>query len=227
MRLFAERQKHPPGTGTRDPAAGIVDHDGIVIADAERADVAAELLGGGKHVRQRIGMIRHRVDVEEHRARDVRGEIVVLRQRQHARHLEAGVDDPDAGLVEVCGQPFGRDERVGIRGHGLFSCVIIRLSWPGKSAKRVFAPDSPGDDGQPRPSLNNKENKMSETSPFLGIVSGDRRRTHAEVADRADRIASGLARIGVKQGDCVCMLMRNDIAFLESAYAAMRLGAYG
>src|SRR6266567_3865818 len=68
---------------------------------------------------------------------------------------------------------------------------------------------------------------MSETSQFLGIVSGDRRRAHAEVADRADRIASGLAGIGVKQGDCVCMLMRNDIAFLEAAYAAMRLGAYG
>lgn len=68
---------------------------------------------------------------------------------------------------------------------------------------------------------------MSETPPFLGIVSGERRRSHAEVAARADRIASGLAKIGVKQGDCVCMLMRNDIAFLEAAYAAMRLGAYG
>lgn len=53
---------------------------------------------------------------------------------------------------------------------------------------------------------------MSETSNFLGIVSGDRRRAHAEVAARAGRIASGLAKIGVKQGDCVCMLMRNDIA---------------
>ena len=68
---------------------------------------------------------------------------------------------------------------------------------------------------------------MSETSNFLGVVSGDRRRSHAEVAGRADHIASGLAQIGVKPGDCVCMLMRNDIAFLEAAYAAMRLGAYG
>src|SRR5262249_25312994 len=72
-----------------------------------------------------------------------------------------------------------------------------------------------------------RKTKMSETSEFRGIVSGDRRRIHAEVASRADRIASGLATIGVRQGDCVCMLMRNDIAFLESAYAAMRLGAYG
>ena len=68
---------------------------------------------------------------------------------------------------------------------------------------------------------------MTETPLFLGIISGQRRRDHAEVADRADRIASGLQKLGVKQGDSVCMLMRNDIAFIEAAYAAMRLGAYG
>src|SRR3982750_3390705 len=68
---------------------------------------------------------------------------------------------------------------------------------------------------------------MSETSNFLGIVSGERSRSHAEGADRADRIAAGLSQIGVKQGDSVAMLMRNDIAFIEAAYAAMRLGAYG
>src|SRR3569833_1875721 len=68
---------------------------------------------------------------------------------------------------------------------------------------------------------------MNESSDFLGIVSGDRRRSHTEVANRDDRIASGLSKLGVRPGDCVCMLMRNDIAFLEAAYAAMRLGAYG
>src|ERR1700759_3752397 len=67
-----------------------------------------------------------------------------------------------------------------------------------------------------------------DTGPlFLGITSGDRRRMHAEVAERVARIAGGLARLGVKQGDSVCILMRNDIAFIEAAYAAMRLGAYG
>src|SRR3982750_4836016 len=68
---------------------------------------------------------------------------------------------------------------------------------------------------------------MSTTSPFLGIISGPRRRSHDEVADRTERIASGLQQLGVRQGDSVCMLMRNDIAFIEAAYAAMRLGAYG
>src|SRR5258707_2899490 len=68
---------------------------------------------------------------------------------------------------------------------------------------------------------------MTDTSPlFQGIISDRRRRDHAAVADRADRIAGGLQRLGVKPGDCVCILMRNDIAFIEAAYAAMRLGAY-
>src|ERR1017187_10692820 len=67
---------------------------------------------------------------------------------------------------------------------------------------------------------------MSEQSPFLGIISGDRRRTHAEVTDRAARIAGGFEGLGVKQGDSVCILMRNDIAFIEAAYGAMQLGAY-
>jgi long-chain acyl-CoA synthetase len=72
-----------------------------------------------------------------------------------------------------------------------------------------------------------KNKKMTDTSPlFLGIISGQRRRDHAAVADRADRIAGGLQRLGVKQGDSVCLLMRNEIAFIEAAYAAMRLGAY-
>src|SRR5258707_8042186 len=77
----------------------------------------------------------------------------------------------------------------------------------------------------PNPTRDRKTTMSSQ--PFLGIISGQRRRDHAEVADRADRIASGLQKLGVKQGDSVCMLMRNDIAFMEAAYAAMRLGAYG
>jgi long-chain acyl-CoA synthetase len=67
---------------------------------------------------------------------------------------------------------------------------------------------------------------MTTPPLFLGIASGQRRRSHAAIADRAARIASGLQTLGVKQGDSVCILMRNDIAFIEAAYAAMRLGAY-
>jgi long-chain acyl-CoA synthetase len=75
---------------------------------------------------------------------------------------------------------------------------------------------------------NNEKEKMDDReSPFLGIISGQRKRDHAEVAGRTERIAGGLQRLGVKPGDSVCILMRNDVAFIEAAYAAMRLGAYG
>jgi long-chain acyl-CoA synthetase len=67
---------------------------------------------------------------------------------------------------------------------------------------------------------------MTARALFLGIISGQRRRPHAEVADRAARIAGGLHKLGVKPGDSVCILMRNDVAFIEAAYAVMRLGAY-
>jgi long-chain acyl-CoA synthetase len=67
---------------------------------------------------------------------------------------------------------------------------------------------------------------MSTQPLFLGIISGQCKRTHAEVADRAARIAGGLHKLGVKPGDSVCILMRNDVAFIEAAYAVMRLGAY-
>src|SRR3979411_2330958 len=77
----------------------------------------------------------------------------------------------------------------------------------------------------PKPARDRKET-VTTSSLFLGVISGERRRTHAGVADRAGRIAGGLQKLDVKQGDSVCILMRNDIAFLEAAYAAMRLGAY-
>ncbi len=59
-----------------------------------------------------------------------------------------------------------------------------------------------------------------------GIISGSRKRGFDEVEKRALLIAGGLQGLGVSEGDCVCILMRNDIAFLEVSYAVMLLGAY-
>jgi long-chain acyl-CoA synthetase len=56
---------------------------------------------------------------------------------------------------------------------------------------------------------------MSMQQPFLGLISGQRRRSHAEVTVCVARIAGGLQKLGVKLGDSVCILMRNDIAFIE------------
>jgi long-chain acyl-CoA synthetase len=59
-----------------------------------------------------------------------------------------------------------------------------------------------------------------------GIVSGARVASKADLDEQSRRIAGGLADLGVRQGDCVAILMRNDIAFLAASYAAMMLGAY-
>lgn len=66
----------------------------------------------------------------------------------------------------------------------------------------------------------------SATAFATGIISGGRRKTRDDVNERARLIAGGLAALGVRQGDSVGILMRNDIAFLEVAYAVMTLGAY-
>ncbi len=110
--VVAEGQEHPPRAGRRDPTAGIVDHDRVVIADPEPADIASELFGRREHVRQRVGMVRHRVDVEKHRARNMRREIVVFRQRQHARHLERRIDHLDVWIGDVRGEPVGGNKRI-------------------------------------------------------------------------------------------------------------------
>ena len=60
----------------------------------------------------------------------------------------------------------------------------------------------------------------------IGIVSGTRVASHDGVADRARRIAGGLQALGVTAGDCVAILMRNDIACIEAAYGVAALGAY-
>jgi len=62
--------------------------------------------------------------------------------------------------------------------------------------------------------------------PSSGIISGSRRMAFAQLETRARLVAGGLAALGVAQGDCVVLLMRNDIAFMEAAYGVQRLGAY-
>ena len=59
-----------------------------------------------------------------------------------------------------------------------------------------------------------------------GVVSGARVESFDDLTQRVRRMAGGLDALGVKPGDCVSILMRNDIAFLEASYAAMMLGAY-
>src|SRR5262245_4265953 len=64
------------------------------------------------------------------------------------------------------------------------------------------------------------------THPLRGLVSGTRSLTHADLDQRVRRLASGLSALGVKAGDCVALLLRNDIAFIEASFAAHTVGAY-
>lgn len=57
------------------------------------------------------------------------------------------------------------------------------------------------------------------------VVFGDEVRTHAELHDRAARLASVLSAAGVEAGDRVALLLHNRIEFVEALLACHRLGA--
>jgi long-chain acyl-CoA synthetase len=54
---------------------------------------------------------------------------------------------------------------------------------------------------------------------------GDRRRTYAELDDRARRLAHALHRVGVRRGARVSIMVPNSIEFFEALHACGRLGA--
>ncbi|MBV9604263.1 MAG: long-chain fatty acid--CoA ligase [Solirubrobacterales bacterium] len=57
------------------------------------------------------------------------------------------------------------------------------------------------------------------------VIDGDETRTHAQLHDRAGRLASVLAARGVRAGDCVALLLHNRIEFVEALLACHRRGA--
>src|SRR5262245_14148649 len=68
-------------------------------------------------------------------------------------------------------------------------------------------------------------NRAIMTKLLRGLASGERCLGHADLDLRVRRIASGLLALGVKAGDCMAILMRNDIAFMEASFAAQTVGA--
>jgi long-chain acyl-CoA synthetase len=59
----------------------------------------------------------------------------------------------------------------------------------------------------------------------LALVYRDERVTHAELVDRVERLAAGLAAEGIGPGDAVALLLPNDPTFVASYYAISALGA--
>ena len=58
-----------------------------------------------------------------------------------------------------------------------------------------------------------------------GLLSGERRITQAGLQDQVARAAAGFKALGIKPGDTVALLLRNDFSFLVTVFAANRLGA--
>jgi acyl-CoA synthetase (AMP-forming)/AMP-acid ligase II len=65
--------------------------------------------------------------------------------------------------------------------------------------------------------------RLAPDSPVL--FQDDVRLTYAELEARCNRVAMGLARLGVGAGDRVALMFSNDYRFLESLFGPMRLGA--
>jgi fatty-acyl-CoA synthase len=59
----------------------------------------------------------------------------------------------------------------------------------------------------------------------VALIDGDRRLTYTEFDRRTDQLAQALRTSGVQQGDRMAGLMVNSAAFLETMFAAAKLGA--
>ena len=56
------------------------------------------------------------------------------------------------------------------------------------------------------------------------LVFGDRRWTYAELDREAGRVATGLARLGLRPGERVCLHLANRPEFVLAYYACQKLG---
>lgn len=63
---------------------------------------------------------------------------------------------------------------------------------------------------------------MGESVIYLDERGVDR----ADIVRKAERAATGFDRLGIREGDSVAMLLRNDFAFFEVLQAATMVGAY-
>jgi long-chain acyl-CoA synthetase len=59
----------------------------------------------------------------------------------------------------------------------------------------------------------------------LALIYGPHRVTYAELEQRTNRVANGLRALGIREGDHVAVLVKNDHRFVETMLGALRAGA--
>lgn len=59
----------------------------------------------------------------------------------------------------------------------------------------------------------------------IAVISGEKNISYAELDNRADRLAAGFQKLGIKKGDRVVVQLPNIIEFFEVCFALFRLGA--
>jgi crotonobetaine/carnitine-CoA ligase len=62
--------------------------------------------------------------------------------------------------------------------------------------------------------------------PFLSFAADDAAVTYAQADERSDRLAAGLAALGVSRGDRVLVMMGNRLEFVLTWFALNKLGAF-
>ncbi len=73
------------------------------------------------------------------------------------------------------------------------------------------------------PALLDEQADLRPDDPFL--LSGDRRLSYAELAERTRRLAAGLRSVGIEAGRPVAILLDNGIPYVETWFSLARLGA--
>ena len=69
------------------------------------------------------------------------------------------------------------------------------------------------------------EGPAKETPQKVALIFNEQRITYQELNRRADALAAGLSKLGIKQGDRVLVCLPNCPEFVVAFFASMKLGA--
>ncbi len=111
--VVAHGAEHPPHAGRRVEALAVVGDDVRAVADAHGADLRRELLWARQHVRQRVRLVGHGIDVEAQRARECGRQCIPCRHRgltsagATSRRARQHWDRPGARRASRCRRPRG------------------------------------------------------------------------------------------------------------------------